>query len=232
MNQSIAPLLPLLVLTISVLFVITCIVWLFCDHGLDKLKNSEEWRNVGSSGEQIIFITLRDKIHIPENQILRNVYIPTKDGGTSEIDILVISKKGLLVFECKNYAGNIYGDMKRNKWVQYLGGKKSYFYNPFLQNKSHVKHLTEYLNQYSSLPVKPFVTTISRGKWKVKNLGPEDYFLGYNCHLKDVLETMPESETMMRNFGAIMQQLKPLSRPDESIREEHIEQIKQRSNHS
>ncbi len=216
----------LLIVSLS-LFVLAFLLWLFGDHGIDKLKNPEEWKDVGSSGEQIVYINLRDKIHVPEKQILRNVYIPTADGKTSEIDLLVISRKGLLVFECKNYAGNIYGDMKRKKWVQYLGKKKSFFYNPFLQNKSHVKHLKKQLEQFGDLPACSFVTTISRGKWKVKNLGPEDYFLGLNCHLVDIYNALPDSELMMKNFSAIINKLAPLSRPSEEIRKQHIENIRQ-----
>lgn len=215
---------PLFIIAI-ILFIIGFIIWLFLGHGLDKMLHPEEWKDQGSSGERIIYRTLVDQIHVPEDQILRNVYVPTEDGKTSEIDLLVVSKKGLLVFECKNYAGNIYGDAKRNKWIQYLGKKKSFFYNPFMQNRSHVKHLKKYLEQYGDLPAIPMVTTITRGKWKVKNYGPEDYLLGYNCHLKDILSKTPDSELMAQHFKAIIAKLQPLSRPGESIKEEHIEQI-------
>lgn len=208
------------------LFIIAGLIWLFACHGIDRLRHPEEWQDEGKSGEQIVYRLLVDKIHVPENQILRNVYVPTEDGKTSEIDILVVSKKGLLVFECKNYAGNIYGDAKRNKWIQYLGKKKSYFYNPFMQNRSHVKHLKKYLEAYGDIPAIPMVSTISRGKWKVKNCGPEDYLLGYNCHLQDILSNTLDSELIGQHFKAIMTRLQPLSRPEESIREEHIKQIK------
>lgn len=209
------------------LFVVAGFIWLFFCHGIDKIRHPEEWRTKGSSGERIIYRTLVDDSHVPENQILRNVYVPTEDGKTSEIDLLVISKKGLLVFECKNYSGNIYGDATRNKWIQYLGKKKSYFYNPFMQNRSHAKHLKKYLEAYGELPIIPMVITISAGKWKVKNYGPEDYLLGYNCHLKDILAKTPDSELMAQHFKAITTKLQPLSRPDESIRQEHIQQVKQ-----
>lgn len=215
---------PLFIIAI-ILFIIGFIIWLFPGHGLDKMLHPEEWKDQGSSGERVIYRTLVNQIHVPEDQILRNVYVPTEDGKTSEIDLLVVSKKGLLVFECKNYAGNIYGDAKRNKWIQYLGKKKSFFYNPFMQNRSHVKHLKKYLEQYGDLPAIPMVTTITRGKWKVKNYGPEDYLLGYNCHLKDILSETPDSELMAQHFKAIIAKLQPLSRPGESIKEEHIEQI-------
>lgn len=229
MNEAIIQMTIPFAITAVVLFIIASLIWLFACHGIDKIRHPEEWTNEGKSGEQIIYRTLIDQIYVPENQILRNVYVPTADGKTSEIDLLVVSKKGLLVFECKNYAGNVYGDAQRNKWIQYLGKEKSYFYNPFMQNRSHVKHLKKYLDDYGDIPVIPFVTTITRGNWKVKNYGPEDYLLGYNSHLKDILAKTPDSELMARHFKAIMAKLQPLSRPDDTVRQEHIERIKKKS---
>lgn len=231
MNQELSQVawqiaIPFLVIAVS-LFMIGFVIWLFPCHGLDRFKHPEEYTDAGKTGERIIYNTLMDKLHVPENQILRNVYVPTKDGKTSEIDLIVVSKKGLIIFECKNYAGNIYGDRKRKKWIQYLGKKKSYFYNPFLQNQTHAKCLKWYLGAAGEVPIIPVVTTISRGNWKVKNLAPDDYLLGYNSHLKDILATMEPSEQMAKYYKTIMAKLQPLSRPDESIREKHINQIKQ-----
>ena len=228
MNESIMQMTIPFAITAVILFIIAGLIWLFACHGIDKIRHPEEWTDEGKSGEQIIYRTLIDQIHVPENQILRNVYVPTTDGKTSEIDLLVVFKKGLLVFECKNYAGNVYGDAQRNKWIQYLGKKKSFFYNPFMQNRSHVKHLKKYLEAYGDIPMIPMVTTITRGNWKVKNYGPEDYLLGYNSHLKEILAKTPDSELMAQHFKAIMAKLQPLSRPDEAIRQEHIEQIKRK----
>lgn len=229
MNEAIMQMTIPFAITAVVLFIIASLIWLFACHGIDRIRHPEEWTNEGKSGEQIIYRTLIDQIYVPENQILRNVYVPTADGKTSEIDLLVVSKKGLLVFECKNYAGNVYGDAQRNKWIQYLGKKKSFFYNPFMQNRSHIKHLKKYLEAYGDIPMIPMVTTITRGNWKVKNYGPEDYLLGHNSHLKDILAKTPDSELMAQHFKAIMGKLQPLSRPNESIRQEHIEQIKKKS---
>lgn len=228
MNEAIMPMTIPFAITAVVLFIIAGLIWLFACHGIDKIRHPEEWTDEGKSGEQIIYRTLINQIHVPENQILRNVYVSTADGKTSEIDLLVVSKKGLLVFECKNYAGNVYGDVQRNKWIQYLGKKKSFFYNPFMQNRSHIKHLKKYLEAYGDIPMISMVATITRGNWKVKNYGPEDYLLGYNSHLKDILAKTPDSELMAQHFKAIMAKLQPLSRPDESVRQEHIEQIKKK----
>lgn len=213
---------------VIILFALVAILWLFFNHGIDKLRHPKEWKDAGKSGEQIVYRVLVDKFHVPEVQILRNVYIPTSDGKTSEIDLLVISKIGLLVFECKNYAGNIYGDAKRPKWIQYLGRKKSYFYNPLMQNRTHVRHLKKYLEEFGDLPAIPMVVTIMRGNWKVKNLAPDDYMLGVNCHLKDILSSLPDSELMAQSFAAILAKLRPLARPGDEVKQRHIEDINDR----
>ena len=222
-NQFLAPAAVLAAL----LFLACGFIWLFFNHGIDKLKHPEEWKDTGSSGERIVYNTLIQKFNIQKNQILRNVYIPTENGKTSEIDLLVISKKGIFVFECKNYGGNIYGDANRPKWIQYIGHKKNYFYSPLLQNKNHAKHLKEFLAQDDiEVPIIPLVTTITRGNWKVKNLKDGDYILGINCHLKDIYENTPDSDAIAKNFKKILAKLAPLSRPDETTREKHIGQIR------
>ncbi len=216
---------PFAILAVA-LFVAGGLIWIFKDHGIDKIKHTEEWQNAGSSGEQIIYTTLIKQFRIPETQIFRNVYIPIKNGKTTEIDLIVVSKKGLFVFECKNYGGNIYGDAKREKWIQYIGKQKNYFYNPILQNRNHAKALRSFLNKEAEgVPIIPLTTSISRGNWKIKNLGAEDYFLGINCHLKDVYGSLSDSPEMAKYFKTILKKLAPLARPDDEARQKHIRQI-------
>lgn len=222
MNQFLIPMLIL----VALLFLACGIIWLFFNHGIDKLKHPEEWKDAGSSGERILYNTLIKKFNIPENQIFRNVYIPIKNGKTSEIDLLAVSKKGLFVFEVKNYGGNIYGDAKRPKWIQYIGNKKNYFYSPLLQNKNHAKYLKDFLAENKiEVPIIPLVSTITRGNWKVKDLKSDDYILGFNCHFREIYEDLPDSEAIAKDFKHILSLLAPLSRPDKLVREKHVEDI-------
>lgn len=79
-------------------------------------------------------------------QKLCNVYVPYKD-RTSEIDVIMLHETGIYVFESKNYSGWIFGDEKSQYWTQCLNPKtKNRFYNPILQNKTHIKALKEYLH--------------------------------------------------------------------------------------
>ena len=114
-------------IAICVATLIAVIIALIYYFNSDVFKHPEEYKTKGATGERLAYLRLID-YGVPESQIIRNVYVPTKY-GTTEIDIIVVSKKGVLVFECKNYHGTIYGDGKYDKWIQYLGKKKSYFYS-------------------------------------------------------------------------------------------------------
>jgi Nuclease-related domain len=75
-----------------------------------------------------------------------NVMIKRED-GSSQIDHILIGKKGVFVIETKDYSGKIYGDQSSKYWTQKLNGRKNNFYNPVRQNYGHVKALEEILNR-------------------------------------------------------------------------------------
>lgn len=188
----------------------------------DRGKHPEEYRTKGSTGERYAYLGLLEN-GVPENQIFRNVYLPTKN-GTTEIDIVVVSKKGILIFECKNYHGNIYGDGNRDKWIQYIGNQKNYFYSPVKQNRGHVKRMKEHFSNISGLPVIPFIVTTSNAKWHLKNIDSEDHILGRGEFSK-VYELLPDSKIMAHWFKYILMDLKKYERPDAPIQSKHNEAI-------
>jgi hypothetical protein len=79
-------------------------------------------------------------------RFLFNIYIPKRNNETTEIDMLLICSKGLFVFESKNYSGWIFGNERNRNWTQTLPigrgrSHKERFYNPVMQNATHIKHL-------------------------------------------------------------------------------------------
>lgn len=83
-------------------------------------------------------------------KFIYNCYIPKSNGGTTEIDVLMIHEKGLFVIESKNYSGWIFGNEDQTQWTQVLksgrySSQKNHFYNPIKQNTTHVKWLEKYL---------------------------------------------------------------------------------------
>ncbi len=99
----------------------------------------------GKLGEYMTYKYLRSA---EENgaKFLFNIYIPKGENETTEIDVLMIHTKGLFVFESKNYSGWIFGSENQKNWYQTLPqgrgrSHKESFYNPIMQNRTHIKHL-------------------------------------------------------------------------------------------
>ena len=179
----------------------------------------------GVAGENAVYYKLLSKYNIPSDQIFRNVYVPDKNGKTSEIDIVAVTNKGLFVFECKNYAGNIYGDAKKEKWIQYVGNKKSFFYSPILQNKKHCKVLSNYLVEFGAIPTISVIATTDRGNWKLNNLEPADCILGYNCSFEEIYGALSDDPETIASKERIKDILYILSNPSQSIKEKHIASV-------
>ena len=81
-------------------------------------------------------------------RILRNVYIPKRNGEFSEIDVLLLHETGVYVFESKNLSGSIYGDADKPHWLRYRkNGEKDFIPNPIKQNEAHINYLRDFLKQ-------------------------------------------------------------------------------------
>ena len=114
-------------------------------YQITKEPYSSIRKNLGKRGEFLTYEKLR-KYEEDGAKFLFNIYIPKENGETSEVDVLMITSKGIFVFESKNYSGWIFGNDKQRNWCQTLPtgkgkSRKEYFYNPVLQNRSHIKHL-------------------------------------------------------------------------------------------
>ena len=115
--------------------------------------------DLGRYGEYLIYKSLR----CFENngaKFLFNTYIPKGNNETTEIDVLLICSKGLFVFESKNYSGWIFGDESQKNWTQIIYDNKKRFYNPIMQNKSHIKHLKKLIGEH--IPMRPIIVFSDR----------------------------------------------------------------------
>ena len=99
----------------------------------------------GAVSERFLILTLL-KYGINPGAIFHDLYIYKPDGTTSQVDVVVATRVGIVVFEVKDYSGWIYGQGNQQKWTQVLsyGNEKYHFYNPILQNKSHNYNYKEY----------------------------------------------------------------------------------------
>lgn len=189
-------------------------------------------RDLGRYGEYLTFKYLK-RYEDSGAKFLFNVYIPKEDGGTSEIDVLMISKKGIFVFESKNYSGWIFGDEKRKDWYQTLPsgrGKshKEHFYNPIMQNRSHIKHLKalvgEQIVMHSIIVFSERCTlknvVVNSNDIQVINRNEVTYVVSNVC--KKVTEDVLKEEDITNLYN----QLYPYTQNDETVKMQHIADIK------
>lgn len=136
-----------------------------------KIKK-RQIKNIGIKGEKIVEDKLNRLIKRQKGIILKNVVIPLKN-KTTEIDLLIVLPKAIVVIENKHYAGKIIGKVNEVKWIQKKGLlEKREFYNPIKQNNLHINALKYNLEakEYTDIPILNLVTFSYPGcKLKVKN---------------------------------------------------------------
>ncbi len=120
----------------TILLIVLCVLAAF--FGQDK----------GQAGETQIYKVL-ERLE-GQKAIIPNCYLPMRDGGTTEVDLILIHESGIYVIESKNYSGWIFGRENQKYWTQSLpsyGGQteKHQFYNPLWQNETHARCLKSLL---------------------------------------------------------------------------------------
>ncbi len=109
----------------------------------NNIRVSDLLNDKGILGEFLVFEILEN---MEFKHLLSSVYIPKKNNELTEIDVILVSKKGIFIFEVKNYTGSIIGNEEDKNWIQKLNAStKHEFYNPILQNEGHINALNFYL---------------------------------------------------------------------------------------
>ena len=175
---------------------------------------------VGNYGE--LKVERRLKLFIDkEDVILENLLLP--DGsGTTEIDKVIISKKGIFCVESKYWGGYISGG-NVGDWIQttfYDGCKKQRkLHNPVIQNQGHIKALDKIFN--GDYPIFNVVFLVGFTKCSADSEYVFDVkrFVNFYKNLNDVIS---EDEVKY-----ILSVLKPFEASKEQL-EEHAEKIKRK----
>ena len=101
----------------------------------------------GILGETVINVAMWLKLEKELYHRLNNVTLPLANGGSTQIDHVIVSKYGIFVIETKNYKGWIFGNETQRQWTQsFLNGRKYKFQNPLRQNYLHIKTLSDLLD--------------------------------------------------------------------------------------
>ena len=198
----------------------------------DMLINPEEYKDTGHAGERFTYRILDDTF-IPE-QILRNVYIKKEDGKYTEIDLVVVCRKGLIVCESKNYSGTIYGNINDSYWTQFIRkNSKHKFLNPIFQNEGHIKALKHTLPAFTNLNFFSIVVFSDRCTIKNINYTPENTYVIKREDLDNVIKMLVKSkqDTLSNTErDEIISILSAASRPETEVKEQHLADVKDTMN--
>ena len=161
------------------------------DERLDEITSPER----GTQSERDLVTSLLD-YGISPKAIFHDLYVKNGKYGFSQVDIVVATKVGLIVFEVKDYSGWIFGKGRQNQWTQVLnyGNKKNRFYNPVLQNDSHIKVLQKQSKQFKDLPF--YSVVVFDGNCELRDISfiPDGTFVIKPHRLDDVLDMIFENE--------------------------------------
>lgn len=187
----------------------------------------------GRCGEYLTYKALR-KLEKDGAKFLFNVYIPKGDEKTTEIDVLMISSKGIFVFESKNYSGWIFGSENQINWYQTLpkgrGKGKSHkeqFYNPIMQNKNHIKCLKTIVGD--SVPTHSIIVFSQRCTLKKIDIKTPSIHVIKRNSVFDIVSNIHENshETILSNndIQNIYDLLYPYTQISEETKKKHIQNI-------
>ena len=191
--------------------------------------------NKGAYGEYLIYKNLR---HYEQQgaRFLFNVYLPSQSRNvdTTEIDVLMITAKGIYVFESKNYSGWIFGNDRQKMWTQCLPrgkgkkAKKESFYNPIWQNESHIKALRNTLTN-APVPIYSIVTFSDRCTFKDITLpNSPSVCIIKRGDAKRTIRTIEDNSTAIYDMNTVdylYNTLLPYSAVSEEAKQQHIAQI-------
>ncbi|MBQ4649169.1 MAG: NERD domain-containing protein [Firmicutes bacterium] len=175
-----------------------------------------------------------------DGMVLHNVYIPKRNGETTEIDLLFITEKGIFVIESKNYSGYIFGNELYKTWTSTLyagktwyGAKKVekyHFYNPIWQNKTHIKYLKELLTEWD-IPMYSLVVFSDRCELKDVTINSDDVYVfrrnEMNFYIKSIWKHC-DSVLTEETISEIYNQLLSFTNLEETLIDSHVDTIKKK----
>jgi len=130
------------------------------------------------------------KSGMPAHVIFHDLYVEKSKGDFSQIDLVIATDVGIIVFEVKDYSGWIFGSGNQSQWTQVLAyGKQKYrFYNPIMQNNKHVTELRKQLKQFGNIPFYSVIVFYGNCVLKEINFVPNGTFLVKSNRVLDVVK--------------------------------------------
>lgn len=111
-----------------------------------------------NSGETTVRNMLIKTFPNKDYHLMNDITIPLEDGST-QVDHILVSQKGVFIIETKNYSGWIFGNSDNPYWTQVIFQFRSKFQNPIHQNYKHllvIRKLLDFLPLTAIIPIVVF----------------------------------------------------------------------------
>ena len=164
-----------------------------------------------------------------KGKILRNVYLPKYNGETSEVDVVFITQKGIFVFESKNYSGWIFGNERNEYWTVTLPNEKNQFYNPVMQNRTHLKWMKEFVGE--DIPLFSIIVFSERCELKKVTTYSDDVkVIKRDSIFETIRDFWNKSPDMVSDekIEELYARLKERTEVDKATKEAHVENIERK----
>lgn len=153
-----------------------------------KLLKSVTTRKRGTPSERDLIMRLLKK-GIPAVTLFHDLCIEKRNGKFAQIDVVMVTTEGIIVFEVKDYKGWIYGSGYNTTWTKVLnyGKLKFPFYNPIKQNLGHIKAIKSLHSQLKDVPFYSVVIFYGECELKEINYVPAGTYIVKKKRLYEVL---------------------------------------------
>ena len=155
-----------------------------------------------------------------DEYILANLLVPLNNGYKSEIDSLLISRKGIFCIETKKWVGHIAGSDNDEYWYQryddsYMADKRHN--NPVKQNDSHCRNVKWLL--HNGFDVENIVIFVD-----IEDSQQIYSRYAYNIEgFRNYYRSLPDDVLTIEQVGAIFETLKRYVATEEELKQHRIE---------
>ena len=185
----------------------------------------------GTPSERELVFELLEKSYHPA-AIFHDLYIQKKNGNYFQIDLILATPQGLVVFEVKDYTGWLFGNGRSTYWTQVLafGTEKYRFYNPIFQNRRHIEELRKISRQFSKIPMFSVIVFYGDNEFKTMENLPDDVYLIQPSQLlqtiQDITFNNPNANYTNKNEIASVLKLAHVNGNDPFIVNTHLEFVR------
>jgi restriction system protein len=177
----------------------------------------------GVMGEFIVNVLARFQLDQNVYHLLKNVTLRTEDGGTTQIDHIIVSVYGVFVVETKNIRGWVFGKPQQRMWIQQIYKHRNKFQNPLHQNYKHVKTLQALL-YLADEQVHSVVVFVGKSEFKTPQPPNVTHGIGYIRYIKSKSELLLTPKEKQQIIAAIENGRLSASY---STHREHVQHVKE-----